>query len=65
MINNPQFIAYFLLGFVVGIVFFLILGIIIANESAKNERESMKMYLSSMKKDDSDENILTRNKDNK
>ena len=65
MINNPQFIAYFLLGFVVGIVFFLILGIIIANERAKNERESMKMYLNSMKKDDSDENILTRNKDNK
>ena len=65
MINNPQFVAYFLLGFVVGIVFFLILGIIIANERAKNERESMKMYLSSMKKDDSDENILTRNKDNK
>lgn len=65
MINNPQFIAYFLLGFVVGIVFFLILGIIIANESAKNERESMKMYLNSMKKDDFDENIFTRNKDNK
>ncbi len=65
MINNPQFVAYFLLGFVFGIIFLLILGIIIANESAKNERESMKMYLSSMKKDDSDENILTRNKDNK
>lgn len=65
MINNPQFVAYFLLGFVVGIVFFLILVIIIANESAKNERESMKMYLNSMKKDDSDENIHTRNKDNK
>lgn len=65
MINNPQFVAYFLLGFVVGIIFFLILVIIISNESAKNERESMKMYLNSMKKDDSDENILTRNKDNK
>ena len=55
MIMIPSNIAYFVLGFITCIALLIVLLVIITKKEKKKREETLKLFIDSMSKNDSDE----------